>query len=276
MRLPTPDCARSFCSRMPLSLVDICYATLESSWSHHRLSSKSSTPGRNGASDGRSSIEVPRCARGSSVEVPYRCARVRVAAPLLDQAAVEQRSHDAVDVDASDRRDPAAGHRLPVGDDRQRLEGGLCQPGVLSVAARTAPRRRERLAGVEAPPTGHVAQLEAAPGLVVLLGERGQRLDHRAHRVADGGGQDARRRAAGRPPSAPPRGPVAASASGTSRASGVSSRISVVMRPPRARAADSVRSGAGPRVQLLASVGVPSNSSGAARPRRPRTRSSGR
>ena len=73
--------------------------------------------------------------------------------------AGQQRAHHAVDVDPADRRDPAAGHRLAVGDDGERLQRGLGQLGLLAVeherldhggvrraGCRTASRRRPRAA----------------------------------------------------------------------------------------------------------------------------------
>ena len=50
------------------------------------------------------------------------------AAQLDDQPAMEQRAHRVVGVDAADPLDAALGHRLPVGDDGERLERGRRQP----------------------------------------------------------------------------------------------------------------------------------------------------
>ena len=49
-------------------------------------------------------------------------------ADLGDQAAPLQALEDGVAVDPADRLDPGAGHRLPVGDDRQRLHRGPAEP----------------------------------------------------------------------------------------------------------------------------------------------------
>ena len=43
---------------------------------------------------------------------------------LLDETSRHQRAHDTVDVHAAHRRDPRTRHRLPVGHDGKRLQGG--------------------------------------------------------------------------------------------------------------------------------------------------------
>ncbi len=124
--------------------------------------------------------------------------------------AGEQGAHDAVDVDAAHRRDPGPRDRLLVGHHRERLERGLGQPGLLALEHEALHRGRVGLAGVVAPPAGHVAQLEAAVLLVVLLGERLQRADDVLDGVPDRAWPGSRSRAAGRRPSAPPPAPGAA------------------------------------------------------------------
>ena len=49
---------------------------------------------------------------------------------MFDVASFDQRSHHAVRVDATDRRDLAPTYRLLVCDDRQRLKCGTAEPSV--------------------------------------------------------------------------------------------------------------------------------------------------
>ena len=104
--------------------------------------------GRNGARSGSSSRRAARAAPGSSDVVRYSDrAALAVVAGLLDQAAGDQGAHHAVDVDAAHRGDPRPAHRLPVGDDGERLERGLGQPGLLAVEHEPLDVRRARRPG---------------------------------------------------------------------------------------------------------------------------------
>src|SRR5664280_2432655 len=67
---------------------------------------------------------------------------------------------------------------LAVIADRQRLQRGLAQPGLLTVEDEALHVRREIGPGVEPPAAGHCAQLEAAVGLGVLGRQGGQRRGH--------------------------------------------------------------------------------------------------
>ena len=56
---------------------------------------------------------------------------------LVDEAPVQQAAYDVAGVHAPDALDDAAGHRLPVGDDGQRLQRGRREPhGVRAEVAR--------------------------------------------------------------------------------------------------------------------------------------------
>ena len=114
-----------------------------------------------------------------------RGAVLAVLAGLLHQPTGEQRAHHPVDVDASDRRHPCSRYGLFVGDDRERLERGLGQPRLLSLEHETLDDRCVVVAGVVAPASCHVAQLEAAPLFVVLRRELAQRGDDLLCRIAD-------------------------------------------------------------------------------------------
>src|SRR5262249_3352776 len=81
-------------------------------------------------------------------------------ARLLAQAAQGQGTHDRVTVDPPHGRDPRAADRLPVGDHGQRLQRGLGQPDLLPVADESLHHRCALLAGIEAPATRHLAQVE--------------------------------------------------------------------------------------------------------------------
>src|SRR5262245_33808465 len=82
-------------------------------------------------------------------------------ARLLDQAAQGQGTHDRVTVDTPHGRDPRAAERMPVGDHGQRLQRGLGQPDLLPVADESLHHRCALLAGIEAPATRHLAQVES-------------------------------------------------------------------------------------------------------------------
>ena len=120
--------------------------------------------------------------------VEVRAAQL-VLAGLLDQPAGQERAHDAVDVDAADRRHPRARHRLLVGDHRQRLEGGPGEPRLLPFEHERLDDAGELRARVEPPPAGHRAQVEAAALLGVLPRQRLEGGLDRLDRVPDHGGQ---------------------------------------------------------------------------------------
>ena len=89
-------------------------------------------------------------------------AGLAVVAGLLDQSAREQGADDAVDVDPAHGADPAARDRLPVGDDRERLERGLGETGLLAVEHEALDERRALGARVVPPAAGDLTQVEAA------------------------------------------------------------------------------------------------------------------
>ena len=213
-RLATPDWASSFCSRIrPSSSVSGRHASCRAPRRRGVGVRRRARPisGRNGASSGSSSSEVDpdplQEVAGRAVE---RRRRLGVVPGLLDQPARHQRAHHAVDVHATDRRDAGAADRLLVGDHRERLQRGLGEPCLLPVEHELLDDAGEVLAGVVAPAAGDVAQVEPAPLLGVLLGQRRPaparppRPGSRRRRRASGGP------AAGRRPSAPPRVPAAA------------------------------------------------------------------
>ena len=80
-----------------------------------------------------------RAARGTRAVVPNRTAwpGPGVAGDLVDVAALLERAHHAVDVDAADRRHLGPRDRLLVGDDGERLERGRRQAGGLALEHET-------------------------------------------------------------------------------------------------------------------------------------------
>ena len=108
--------------------------------------STTSAPGTNSASGGRSSsVSRPSRSRNSMV-VPNRTAWPGPGsrADLVDVAALLQRAHHAVDVDAADGGHLGPGDRLLVGHDRQRLERGATTGGRSGPRARSARRTAAR------------------------------------------------------------------------------------------------------------------------------------
>ena len=125
---------------------------------------------------------------------------VRVVPGLRDQAAGEQRAHDAVDVDAADRADPRPGDRLAVGDDGERLERGLRQPGRLPVQDEPLDVRRAVRRGCRAasrrPPRAARSPRVACGGVLrrPSAAQRPRSTSARSARSATGGERDRRAR----------------------------------------------------------------------------------
>src|SRR5215472_364989 len=201
LRLPSPAAARTFCSRTPPGT-----STSESRAppSALRLSS-SPLPGRPARSRRRSAPGAATCAilfvldvvgqerrkLGKLVqagqaepfeEVVGRAEQdgsgLRVRARLLDQAAQCERPHHAVAVHPAHSGHLGSAHRLPVGDDGQRLERGLGEPYFLAVAHEPLDHLRVLRPGVKAPAARDRAQLEAAPLGEVLLCQAPQLVRH--------------------------------------------------------------------------------------------------
>ena len=95
---------------------------------------------------------------------------------LLDQAALDQRLHDAVHAHTPDLLDLGARDRLAVGDDGQRLQRRLGEARRAGFVAdqRLEPRRVFRLSH-ELPRAGHAGQPIAALGCLMVQGQLFQR-----------------------------------------------------------------------------------------------------
>src|SRR5579862_5226954 len=180
LRLPTPASARTFCRRTPpgtsvrLSL---------SSWSSYSSSSGSSflalalrwlRPGvlildvlNIFGQERRQIREVLEAGQAQPLEevrggpVQDR-ARLLVGPGLLDQAAQDQRAHDAVAVDPAHGRHADPADRLPVGHDGQGLQRCLGEADLLAVADEPLDERGAVLSGVEPPAARDLPEVEAA------------------------------------------------------------------------------------------------------------------
>src|SRR5262249_9152133 len=110
----------------------------------------------------------------------------RVAPDLGDVPASQQRAQYRLDVDAADGGDLRTGDGLLVGDDRQRLERGRGQPCVLALEDEPLDVGGQVGVRLVPVPTGHLDQHEAAPPLVVLVGElTAERFDGRARELEE-------------------------------------------------------------------------------------------
>src|SRR5579885_3126112 len=117
-RLPMPARARTFCSRSGVANVVRLQPQLErfdDVGAGHELAERGQLVDR---------VEPEALEEQARRAVEHGLAGTRVARDLFDEAALLQRADDAVDVDAADRRDLRAAHRLLVGDDGERLQRG--------------------------------------------------------------------------------------------------------------------------------------------------------
>ncbi len=116
--------------------------------------------------------ELEELAGGAVEDGP---ARLLLLAEDLDELPLQQRLHHRAAVDAADLLDLGAGHRLPVGDDGQRLERGAGEPLRLHLEE-AAGEGRVVGRGAELPAARHLVEHDAARPLAVVAGELVERL----------------------------------------------------------------------------------------------------
>src|SRR5437588_10802049 len=107
--------------------------------------------------------------RGRPVE--HRPARALLPAHLLDEPPLAERSQHPIGVDATNAGDLVAGDGLLVGDDRERLQGGLREPGVAGRQHELLHVRGCGRMGEHPPPPRDLTKRDAGASALVLGGE---------------------------------------------------------------------------------------------------------
>jgi hypothetical protein len=92
-------------------------------------------------------------------------------ANLLDEAAGEQRSHHAVDIDPSDGRYAGPRDWLGIGDNGKRFQGSLGQLRGLALQHVAGDQVCVLVTGVVPPAAADLPELETATGLVIEGGQ---------------------------------------------------------------------------------------------------------